>query len=60
VSSRMYRAASVELYGDDFRPLDVLLSAIDAISPDDIRAVCREFFRPEAQTVVSLGPAAAV
>jgi predicted Zn-dependent peptidase len=56
VSSRMYRAASVELYGEPYRSLDELLALIDGITPDDVAAVAREFFRPEQLTVVSLGP----
>ena len=32
VSSRMYRAASVELYGEPYRTLDELLALIDAIT----------------------------
>ncbi|HEX5438533.1 MAG TPA: pitrilysin family protein [Gemmatimonadaceae bacterium] len=59
VTSRMYRAAGVALYGEPYRTLDEILSAIDAIAPDQIMAVCREFYDPAAQTVVSLGPAAA-
>ena len=56
VSSRMYRAASVELYGEPYRLLDELLALIDGITADDVAAVAREFFRPEQLTVVSLGP----
>jgi len=56
VSSRMYRAASVELYGEPYRSLDELLALIDGITADDVAAVAREFFRPEQLTVVSLGP----
>jgi predicted Zn-dependent peptidase len=59
VSSRMYRAASVELYGEPFRTLDQLLGQIDAITDDDVHAVAREFFDPDRFTVVSLGPKAA-
>src|SRR6185437_611537 len=59
VSSRMYRAASVELYGEPFQSLDQLLAQIDAITDDDVLAVAREFFDPERFTVVSLGPRAA-
>jgi predicted Zn-dependent peptidase len=35
VSARMYRAASVELYGEPFRSLDEVLALIDAISHGD-------------------------
>ena len=56
VSSRMYRAAAVELFGEAYVPLDEVLARVDAISEDDVRDVCAEFFPPERQTVLSLGP----
>jgi predicted Zn-dependent peptidase len=56
VSSRMYRAAAVALYNEPFRSLDDILALIDAITPDEVAAVCRDFFAPSRQTVVSLGP----
>ncbi len=59
VSSRMYRAAGVALYDEPFRTLDEVLALIDAITPEEIMAVCRDFYAPAAQTVVSLGPAGA-
>src|SRR3954470_13679135 len=56
VSSRMYRAASVELYGEPYRTLDEVLTLVDAITPEQVHDVAREFFAPERMTVVSLGP----
>jgi predicted Zn-dependent peptidase len=56
VSARMYRAASVELYGEPYRTLDELLTLIDGISVDDIARSAQEFFDPDQMTVVSLGP----
>ena len=56
VSSRMYRAASVDLYGEPYRTLDQLLALIDGISVDDVSRVARVYFSPEQMTVVSLGP----
>ena len=56
VSSRMYRAASVELYDEPYRTLDELLALIDGISVDDVAGAAHEFFSPEQMTVVSLGP----
>jgi predicted Zn-dependent peptidase len=56
VTSRMYRAAGVELYGEPFRSLDAVLAEIDRITEDDVRAICREFFPPERQTMLTLGP----
>jgi predicted Zn-dependent peptidase len=58
VTARMYRAASVELYGEPFQPLDAVLAEIDRIDDDAVRAVCREFFPPERQTILTLGPRA--
>jgi predicted Zn-dependent peptidase len=56
VSSRMYRAASVELYDEPYRTLDEVLALIDAISVDDVARVARAYFDPARMTVVSLGP----
>jgi predicted Zn-dependent peptidase len=56
VTSRMYRAAAVELFGEPYLPLDEVLAKIDAITVDDAREVCAAFFGPERQTLVSLGP----
>lgn len=56
VSSRMYRAAGVELFGEPYIPIDEVLAKIDAISVDEASAVCAEFFPPGRQTMVSLGP----
>jgi predicted Zn-dependent peptidase len=58
VSSRMYRAAGVELYDEEFRSLDEVLALIDSIDRESVLAVCRDFFAPEVQTIVSLGPGA--
>ena len=57
VSSRMYRAAAVELYNEPFKPLDELLGDIDRIDSDTVAAVCRDYFSPDKHTVLSLGPA---
>lgn len=59
VSSRMYRAAGSELYDEEYRSLDELLSLVDGITHETVVEVCREFFSPDSQTVVSLGPRAA-
>ena len=55
-TSRMYRAAGVALYDEPFRSLDDVLALIDRITPEDVAGVCRAFYAPDAQTVVSLGP----
>ena len=57
VSSRMYRAAAVELYNEPYKPLDELLGEIDRIDGESVAAICRDFFAPDKHTVLSLGPA---
>jgi predicted Zn-dependent peptidase len=54
--SRMARLAGFVLYDDAYRPLDQMLGEIDRVTDDDVAAVAQEFFAPERQTVVRLGP----
>jgi predicted Zn-dependent peptidase len=56
VSARMYRCAGVELYGEPYRTLDEMLALVDGVTEEQIASVARDFFGPERQTVVSLGP----
>ncbi|HJQ54272.1 MAG TPA: pitrilysin family protein [Gemmatimonadaceae bacterium] len=58
-TSRMYRAAGVELYSEPYRTLDEVLALIDAIDAGTVAALCRTYFSPSVQTLVSLGPRAA-
>ena len=55
--SRMNRLATLALQGEPYRPLDRVLEEIDAVGTDTLRAVAQEFFAPERQTIVRLGPA---
>ena len=41
---------------DRYRPLDDMLAEIDRITPEQVTEVAREFFAPERQTVLRLGP----
>jgi len=54
--SRMYRLANMTLYGDRYRSITELLQAIEAVTPEEVAAVAAEFFEPERQAVVWLGP----
>ena len=58
-TSRMYRAAGVELYGEPYRTLDEVLALIDAIDAETCAAICRMYYAPARQTLLSLGPRAA-
>jgi predicted Zn-dependent peptidase len=55
--SRMNRLATAVLQGQPYRPLDRVLEEIDAVATDTLAAVASEFFAPERQTIVRLGPA---
>jgi predicted Zn-dependent peptidase len=56
VTNAMYRAAGLVLFDEPYRPLDEVLARIDAVSAEEMRTVCRDFFDPDRQTVLSLGP----
>jgi predicted Zn-dependent peptidase len=58
-TSRMYRAAGVELYSEPYRTLDEVLALVDAIDPQTVASLCKTYFAPARQTLVSLGPKAA-
>ena len=58
-TSRMYRAAGTELYGEPYRTLDELLALIDAIDASTVAELCKTYYEPGRQTLVSLGPRAA-
>jgi predicted Zn-dependent peptidase len=54
--ARMGRLAGFTLNDDRYRPLDEMLAEIDAVTSQDIQDVASEFFAPERQTIVRLGP----
>ena len=55
-SSRMGRLASLELHHEAYRPLDALLAEVDAVSAETVAGVASEYFAPDRQTVLRLGP----
>jgi predicted Zn-dependent peptidase len=44
------------VYGESYRSLDEVLKTVEALTEDEVAALAAEFFAPERQTVVSLGP----
>jgi predicted Zn-dependent peptidase len=54
--ARMGRLAGFVLHDDHYRPLDQMLAEIDAVTGDDVASVAAEYFAPDRQTVVRLGP----
>ena len=57
-TSRMYRLASTAVHAETYRSLDDVLRTVAALTADEVSAVAAEFYAPERQTVVSLGPGA--
>ena len=55
-AARMGRLAGFILHDDRYRPLDEMLTEIDSVTSEEIADVASEFFAPERQTVVRLGP----
>ena len=55
-TAKMYRLASTTVNGEAYLSLDDMLATVAALTADDIAATAAEFFAPERQTVVSLGP----
>jgi predicted Zn-dependent peptidase len=55
-TARMYRLASTAVYSEPYRSLDDVLRTVAALTADEVSAIAAEFFAPERQTVVSLGP----
>jgi predicted Zn-dependent peptidase len=54
--SRMNRLATFVLHGQPYRTLDTVLAEIEAVTRDQVAEVAAEFFAPERQTMVRLGP----
>ena len=55
-AARMYRLASCAVFGDPYQSLDAMQTTIADLREAEIAAVADEFFDPERQTVVWLGP----
>jgi predicted Zn-dependent peptidase len=55
-TSRMYRLAAFAVHGAPYRSLDDALSEIAGLTSAQAAEVAAEFFSPERQTVVWLGP----
>jgi predicted Zn-dependent peptidase len=55
-SARMYRLAAFPVHGEPYQNLDQVLATIAGLTEDEVASVAAEFFAPERQTVVWLGP----
>jgi predicted Zn-dependent peptidase len=55
-TARMYRLASCAIYDDPYRSLDEMLARVAGLSEEDVAAAAAEYFTPDRQTLVWLGP----
>src|SRR5437773_790662 len=55
-SARMYRLAGFPIHGEPYQSLDQVLAAVAGLTEEEMAGVAAEFFAPERQTVVWLGP----
>ena len=55
-TAKMYRLASTAVNGERYLSLDEMLATVAALTADDMAGAAAEFFAPDRQTVVSLGP----
>lgn len=55
-SSRLHRLAGTALYGEEFLSMEEVIRRVDAVTLEDVAQLAREFFDPDRQTVVRLGP----
>jgi predicted Zn-dependent peptidase len=54
--ARLHRLASFVLHEEPMLGLDQLLAKIDAVTPSDVRRVAAEYFDPDRQLELRLGP----
>jgi predicted Zn-dependent peptidase len=54
--TRMYRIAGQALNNEAYKSIDTVLAEVDAVTPEQVAGVAAEFFDPERQAVVWLGP----
>ncbi len=55
-SARLQRLAGVALYDEPYQTLDDICARIDAVSAAEVADLCREYYAPERQVLVRLGP----
>lgn len=54
--ARLHRLAGLALYDEPYLTLDQLIARIDAVTLDEVAALAAEFFDPDRQVLLRLGP----
>jgi predicted Zn-dependent peptidase len=55
-NARLHRLAGTELYGEPFRSMDEITALVDAVTLADVAALAAEYFPPDRQNLLRLGP----
>lgn len=56
IGSRLHRLAGTALYDEPMLSIDEVMRRVEAVTLDDIAALAAEYFDPDKQVVVRLGP----
>jgi predicted Zn-dependent peptidase len=57
-SARLHRLAGSAIYGEPFLTMDELVARVDAVTLDQVAGVAAEYFHPDRQLLLKLGPGA--
>lgn len=57
-SSRLHRLAATALFNEPFRTLEEVMRCVDAVTLDEVAALASEYYAPDRQSVLRLGPQA--
>jgi predicted Zn-dependent peptidase len=55
-SARLSRLAGTELYDEPFRSIEEVLALVDAVTHEDVAALAAQYFDPDRQVALRLGP----
>ncbi|MGH7446027.1 MAG: M16 family metallopeptidase, partial [Longimicrobiales bacterium] len=55
-NARLHRLAGTELYNEPFRTMDEITALVDAVTLDEVAALAADYFPPDRQSMLRLGP----
>jgi predicted Zn-dependent peptidase len=55
-NSRLHRLAGTALYGEEFLSIEEVMRRVDSVTLEDVKVLAEQFFQPDQQVVVRLGP----
>jgi predicted Zn-dependent peptidase len=55
-SARLHRLAGTALFDEPFRTMEETIRCVDAVTSEHVAALAAEYFAPDRQTVLRLGP----